>query len=97
MEDAATAEISRVQIWQWRSQVSTQDDGQVISAERVANLVDDEVDRQWWTGQFKGKWRLAGSLVESMLNKEELDEFRFVCYPISSPPPTNQYSGQTKV
>jgi malate synthase len=84
MEDAATAEISRVQIWQWRSHgVSTQDDGKVISAERVASLVDDEVDRQCGgPGQFKGKWRLAGSLVESMLNKEELDEFlTSVCYP----------------
>jgi malate synthase len=84
MEDAATAEISRVQIWQWRSHgVSTQDDGQVISAERVASLVEDEVDRQCGgPGQFKGKWRLAGSLVESMLNKEELDDFlTSVCYP----------------
>jgi malate synthase len=84
MEDAATAEISRVQIWQWRSHgVSTQDDGQIISAERVASLVDDEVDRQCGgPGQLKGKWRLAGSLVESMLNKEELDDFlTSVCYP----------------
>jgi hypothetical protein len=63
--------------------VSTQDDGQVILAERVANLVDDEVDRQCGgPGGFKGKWRSAGSLVESMLNRE-LDEFlTSVCYPL---------------
>jgi malate synthase len=84
MEDAATAETSRAQIWQWRSHgVSMQDDGQVISAERVAGLVEDEVDHQCaGPGQFKGKWRLTGSLVESMLNKEELDDFlTSVCYP----------------
>jgi malate synthase len=36
MEDAATAEISRAQIWQWRHQkVQTQDDGQTITAARI--------------------------------------------------------------
>lgn len=82
MEDAATAEISRAQIWQWRSQgVSTQDDGQLISAERITALVKQEVNRQCGV-QSKGKWRLAGTLVQSMLNKEELDDFlTSVCYP----------------
>lgn len=82
MEDAATAEISRAQIWQWRSQgVSTQDDGQIISAERIAALVEQEINRQCGD-QSKGKWRLAGNLVESMLNNDELDDFlTSVCYP----------------
>jgi malate synthase len=78
MEDAATAEISRAQIWQWRSQgVSTQDDGQPITAARIAALIQQEV------AQHKGgKWRLAGRLVEDMLNKDELDDFlTSVCYP----------------
>jgi malate synthase len=84
MEDAATAEISRVQIWQWRSQgVSTQDDAQVISSERIASLVEQEMDKQCGgAGRSKGKWRLAGNLVESMLTKDELDDFlTSVCYP----------------
>jgi malate synthase len=69
MEDAATAEISRVQIWQWRHHgVATQDDGQIISAERICDLVDEEVNRQCGgsggAGVYsKGKWRLAGKLV----------------------------------
>jgi malate synthase len=77
MEDAATAEISRVQIWQWRHQgVSTQDDGQLITPERIAALVQHEVDRAGPT------FRLAGNLVEHMLNNAELDEFlTSVCYP----------------
>lgn len=84
MEDAATAEISRAQIWQWRSQgVSTEDDGRLVAAERIAAQVHAEVDRQCGgSGKNKGKWRLAGSLVESMLNKAELDDFlTSVCYP----------------
>ena len=80
MEDAATAEISRAQIWQWRRQgASTRDDGRLISAERIASIIKEEVTVQ---GATKGKWRLAGALVEKMLNSPELDDFlTSVCYP----------------
>eukprot|EP00977_Amphora_coffeiformis_P001270 scaffold261_cov170-Amphora_coffeaeformis.AAC.18 len=80
MEDAATAEISRAQIWQWRRQgASTRDDGRLISAERIAAIIKQEVALQ---GETKGKWRLAGALVEKMLNGPELDDFlTSVCYP----------------
>ncbi len=61
MEDAATAEISRVQIWNWRFHgVSTQDDGIIVSAERIKKLVQEEVERNLSKG---GRWRLAGKLV----------------------------------
>lgn len=64
MEDAATAEISRAQIWQWRHhKVATQDDGQVITAKRIFQLVDEEVNLQCGDCPSKGKWRLAGKLV----------------------------------
>eukprot|EP00529_Nitzschia_sp_RCC80_P025622 CAMPEP_0113482102 /NCGR_PEP_ID=MMETSP0014_2-20120614/22747_1 /TAXON_ID=2857 /ORGANISM="Nitzschia sp." /LENGTH=540 /DNA_ID=CAMNT_0000375611 /DNA_START=183 /DNA_END=1805 /DNA_ORIENTATION=+ /assembly_acc=CAM_ASM_000159 len=78
MEDAATAEISRAQIWQWRHHgVSTQDDNQPITTERIYKLIDQEVDRH-----SGGKWKLAASLVETMLTKDELDDFlTTVCYP----------------
>jgi len=84
MEDAATAEISRAQIWQWRHHsVATQDDGQTITAERIFHLVDEEVTRQCGSDGSKGKWRLAGKLVENMLTREdELDDFlTSICYP----------------
>lgn len=84
MEDAATAEISRAQIWQWRYQgVATQDNGQAITAARIASLVQKEVNRQCGGATAsKGKFRLAGNLVENMLNKAELDDFlTSVCYP----------------
>lgn len=84
MEDAATAEISRAQIWQWRHhKVCTQDDDQMITAERIYALVDAEVNRQCANTKSKGKWRLAGKLVEEMLTKsDQLDDFlTSVCYP----------------
>lgn len=84
MEDAATAEISRAQIWQWRQQgVSTQDDRQPITAARIAALVQRHVEQNVARSKSGGgKFRLAGKLVEHMLNKDELDDFlTSVCYP----------------
>jgi malate synthase len=83
MEDAATAEISRAQIWQWRHhKVKTQDDGQTITKQRILQLVEREVRLQC-AQHPKGRWRLAGKLVKDMLTKEDgLDEFlTSVCYP----------------
>ncbi|MFD2247333.1 malate synthase A [Pontibacter ruber] len=45
MEDAATAEISRAQVWQWLHQEGTlTDDGQPITEERVLQLIKEETD-----------------------------------------------------
>jgi malate synthase len=43
MEDAATAEISRCQISQWRKHRVAMSDGTVVSADLVRRIIDDEV------------------------------------------------------
>ncbi|MEP9354505.1 malate synthase A [Xanthobacter sp. KR7-65] len=43
MEDAATAEISRAQVWQWIHLGATLDDGRVVTAELFRTLLDDEM------------------------------------------------------
>ena len=43
MEDAATAEISRSQIWQWLHNGVTLDDGQKVTKELVEKLIDEEL------------------------------------------------------
>lgn len=43
MEDAATAEISRSQIWQWIKLGIKTDDGEVVTKQRVLDLVEDVV------------------------------------------------------
>jgi malate synthase len=45
MEDAATAEISRSQIWQWIRSESTTVEGSVVTPELVAKIADEETDR----------------------------------------------------
>jgi malate synthase len=45
MEDAATCEISRTQIWQWVHHGARLDDGRTVSVELVRKLLDEETDR----------------------------------------------------
>jgi malate synthase len=45
MEDAATAEISRSQIWQWIHNGTTLEDGTVIDRDLVSGILDEELER----------------------------------------------------
>ena len=45
MEDAATAEISRSQIWQWVTSGATTESGTSITPELVSKIADTETDR----------------------------------------------------
>jgi len=44
MEDAATAEISRTQVWQWLRHGVTTDDGAEVTVERVRRVIDEELE-----------------------------------------------------
>lgn len=83
MEDAATAEISRVQIWQWQfHQVHSEDDGVPITAKRVRGLVHQHVTQEMLSSTKGSQWLLAGKLVSDMLTKPVLDDFlTSVLYP----------------
>lgn len=43
MEDAATAEICRTQLWQWLKHRALTDDGQAITSERIGELANSEM------------------------------------------------------
>ena len=45
MEDAATAEISRSQVWQWVHHNAKLDDGRAVTTDLVRQIVDEEVAR----------------------------------------------------
>ncbi len=45
MEDAATAEISRSQVWQWIHNDVALDDGMLVSRELVERLIDEELTK----------------------------------------------------
>ena len=49
MEDAATAEISRTQLWQWLQQTATLEDGRSFTTDLYQQLLKDELEqlKQW--------------------------------------------------
>jgi len=68
MEDAATAEISRVQIWQWRvHKVQTEDDGLEVTNQRIREIVRAHLRQTLSSNsghqRSRHKWCLAGKLV----------------------------------
>jgi malate synthase len=60
MEDAATAEISRAQIWQWIEHHTKLEDGTTITLELVKNVLNTELER---LGQERFS-KAAGLLLE---------------------------------
>jgi malate synthase len=79
MEDAATAEISRSQLWQWIRNGASTDDGSPIDADRYDHLLDEELKRiESELGQDRytsGHFGPAAELFSAMVKSEEFDEF----------------------
>jgi malate synthase len=75
MEDAATAEISRSQVWQWiRSPKGVLDDGRKITAEMVKTLVPEELAKIKSSG-FVGKFDRAAEIFTQMSTQDAFAEF----------------------
>jgi malate synthase len=52
MEDAATAEISRSQIWQWRRNQVVLDTGETVTTDLVERIADEEIDKLGNPGHY---------------------------------------------
>jgi malate synthase len=75
MEDAATAEISRSQVWQWiRSPKGKLDDGRKVTADMVRTLILDELAKVKASGA-EGKFDRAAQIFEQMSTQEAFAEF----------------------
>jgi malate synthase len=79
MEDAATAEICRAQLWQWLHHGGRTSEGQPVSVERFDRLLTEELSR---IHDEVGAARLVGGvfptaarLFEQMTKSESFDEF----------------------
>ena len=79
MEDAATAEISRSQVWQWLHHGATLDDGRTVTAELFDRLFEEEMEsirQEVGEGRFDGgNYQLAGRLFSEMIRKPAFTEF----------------------
>lgn len=79
MEDAATAEISRSQIWQWVTHSARTADGQLVDADLVRRVADEVVaeiaERVGPEAFQKGRYEEARRLFEEVALSEEFVEF----------------------
>jgi malate synthase len=78
MEDAATAEISRAQVWQWVHHHAKLADGRTITKELVVETMKEELEKLkgMLGARFQnGKFELAAQLFEPMMTSAHFDDF----------------------
>jgi malate synthase len=79
MEDAATAEISRSQVWQWLHNDVELDDGQTVTRDLVERLVEEEMagirESVGDEAFAKGRWDDARSLFTDMALSDAFEDF----------------------
>ena len=79
MEDAATAEISRTQVWQWSHHGAFLNDGRAIDAALVRQTIPRQLDKiRSLIGAERfdaGKFDIASRLFEQMMISDDFSEF----------------------
>ncbi len=79
MEDAATAEISRTQIWQWLKNEAKLDDGRTLMPEMILHWQEEELEKiKDYVGEDRynnGKFQLATELFDDLILNDNFEEF----------------------
>jgi malate synthase len=79
MEDAATAEISRTQVWQWLHRGSRLDDGRPVDYDLYRTLLQEELRKiKDYVGEeafANGRFDDAFQLFDKLVHEEEFTEF----------------------
>jgi malate synthase len=79
MEDAATAEISRAQVWQWIRHEARTSDGRPVTPARVRRVIAEELEKlrgSLGPERFdSGRFELAARLFDNMMTCEDFPEF----------------------
>lgn len=77
MEDAATAEITRVQLWQWVRYTARLDTGQPITSAFIEELIDERVPnvKKLSPGVKDEHVRVAANYLKGQVKKDWPSEF----------------------
>jgi malate synthase len=75
MEDAATAEISRSQVWQWLHNGVELADGTPVTRELVESMIAEELDKGRDEIGDRGRWDDARALYTEMALADEYADF----------------------
>jgi malate synthase len=79
MEDAATAEISRTQLWQWRTTGATLDSGEAVDAALIERITAEQLD-VWKVAvgdnfYAAGKFEEAAEIFSTLVLADALEPF----------------------
>jgi malate synthase len=72
MEDAATAEICRAQVWQWVKFGAKLDDGRPVTAAMVNQVVDEQLAKR---GNADAEFTKAAQIFRQMMTSADFQEF----------------------
>ena len=80
MEDAATAEISRAQVWQWvHNPRGVLTDGRKVTLDLFRQITEEELEKirkeVGDTRYANGKYDLAARLFDEIIANDQLEEF----------------------
>ena len=75
MEDTATAEIARAQLWQWVRHGVRTEDGQPVTLERVRALLTEERRRLEASAGPGHRLAEAAALLDGLVSAREFPEF----------------------
>jgi malate synthase len=75
MEDAATAEISRAQVWQWIRHGAKLDDGRTIDAAFCRAVLDEELAKLHAGADDDARYEDAAALFRELIEAEVFPEF----------------------
>jgi malate synthase len=75
MEDAATAEIARSQLWQWIRHRAATESGAPVTVERCRAMLREECARLTAEGSDPTRLASAGELLDGLFSAEEFPEF----------------------
>jgi malate synthase len=79
MEDAATAEISRTQVWQWIQRRCSLDDGRMITYSMVSEMIPQELEKiREYVGDerySRGRFAKATELFDELIQSRDFVEF----------------------
>lgn len=79
MEDAATAEISRTQVWQWLKKEAILENGKTVNIALIELIIKEEMEKiASYTGEVnfaKGRFEEALQLFKELITQDNFEDF----------------------
>jgi malate synthase len=75
MEDAATAEICRAQVWQWARHGARMIDGKIVTADWVKQVIRERATELQERTPGDGRLQKAARILETLMTGQEFAEF----------------------